>query len=112
MNTYADPAHKNSSKSIANTTSKKLSDNLANFHLVDNRPEAVTQRKLQEIAINSPQVRRLTSFHEQVNNSSRVKQSLQLQAVAADYAAQQQLPIQRKANINGPVAYKKDRKMR
>jgi len=52
---------------------------------VDNRPEAVAQRKFQEITNNSPQA----------------KQLAQLQAVTDNYSAQQQQPIQKKENNTG-----------
>jgi hypothetical protein len=52
------------------------------FQFIDNRPEAVAQRKLQEMANNSPQA----------------KQAAQFQAMADDHSAQQHNPIQKKAN--------------
>ncbi|HWZ23510.1 MAG TPA: hypothetical protein VNW06_12695, partial [Cytophagaceae bacterium] len=49
MNTHVDKIQENKSKSVANEVSqRKLVQN--NFQFVDNRPEAIAQRKLQEIA--------------------------------------------------------------
>jgi hypothetical protein len=48
MNTYADKTQENKSQSVANELSQKQSSK-ATFQFVDNRPEAVAQRKLQEL---------------------------------------------------------------
>ena len=52
------------------------------LQFIDNRPETDAQRKLQEM----------------VNNSQQVKQANQLQAIADNYSAKQQQPIQRREN--------------
>jgi len=82
MNTHADKTQGNKSQSVANSVSQKKQKKNAGestFLFVDNRPEAVAQRKLQEMANNSPQA----------------KQAAQLQAMADNYSARQQWPIQR-----------------
>lgn len=84
MNTHADKTQENKSQSFANAVSPKRSGK-STFQFVDNRPEAIAQRKLQEMANNSPQV----------------KQAAQLQAMADNHSAQQQQPIQKKENNTG-----------
>lgn len=63
----------NKSQSVANAVSQKKSEAESTFQFVDNRPEAVVQRKLQEMASNSPQVKQLRAFQEMANNSPQVK---------------------------------------
>ena len=57
----------------------------SNFQDVDNRPEAIAQRKLQDLANNSPQAR----------------QAAQLQAMADIHSTQQPQPILKKENNTG-----------
>ncbi|WP_197714561.1 eCIS core domain-containing protein [Nitrosomonas supralitoralis] len=85
MNTHADKAQENKGQSVANELSQKQSGSESSFKFVDNRPEAIAQRKLQEMA----------------NSSRQAKQAAQLQAIAASYSAQRQQPIQKKENNTG-----------
>jgi len=101
MNTHADKTKENKSQSVANAFSQKSSGE-STFQFVDNRPEAVAQRKLQEMANNSPQAMRMRAFQEMANNSRQAKKAAQLQAMADKYAAQQQQPIQKKNNTGLP----------
>lgn len=82
MNTHADKTQENKTQSVSNEVSQKQSGSKFAFQFVDNRPVGIAQRKLQEMLINSPQA----------------KQTTQLQAVADNYSAQQQKPIQKKKN--------------
>jgi len=50
MNTHADKAQENKSQAIANGLSEKQSNNESTFQFVNNRPEAIAQRKLKEMA--------------------------------------------------------------
>ena len=75
----------NKNQSVANALSQKQSNGDSTFQFVDNRPEVIAQSKLQETA----------------NNSPRVKQVAQLKAMADNYSAQQQQPIQKKENNTG-----------
>lgn len=77
---------------------QKQSGNTSALQFEDNRPEAVAQRQLQELANNSPQVSQLKTFQDQADNSPQVKQSAQLQAMANNYTTQQNQPIQKKAS--------------
>jgi hypothetical protein len=85
MNTHADTTQDNKSQSVANDFSEKQISCESTFQFVDNRPEAVAQRKIQEIAINSPQV----------------KKAAQLQRMADYHSDQQPKPIQKKENNTG-----------
>ena len=84
MQIRADKNQKNKSQSVSTVDSQMQSGSKSTFQFEYNRPETIAQRKLQELAINSPQV----------------KQAAQLQAMANKYSAQQQ-PIQKKENNTG-----------
>ena len=89
MNTHADK--KNKSKSVTSAFSQKQSGSESTLQFVDNRPEAVAQLKLQEMA----------------NNSQQVSQQGAFQEIADNHTAQQQEPIQKKENNTGlPVNLK------
>ena len=85
MNIHADKTQENKNQAIANAVSQKQVGSESTFQFVDNRPEAVAPRKLQELANNSPQT----------------KQAVQLQAMADNYSARQQQSIQKKENNTG-----------
>lgn len=85
MNTHANKTQENKSQSVENKDSQKQKNGRNTFQFVDNRPQAIVQRKLQELADNSPQVKRAT----------------QLQALADSNSTQQQQPIQKKVNNTG-----------
>lgn len=85
MNTHADKKQENKRQSVANAVSQKQRGSESTFQFVDNRPEAVAQRNLQELANNSPQA----------------KQAAQSQAMADNYSTQQEKPIQKKENNTG-----------
>ena len=53
MNTHADKTQENKSQSVSNVESQMQSGGESTFKFVDNRPEAIAQRKLQEMANNS-----------------------------------------------------------
>ncbi len=81
MQTHADKNQENQSRAVANTVPQKKNDGKPTYQFVDNRPEAVAHRRLQEMANNSPQG----------------KQAAQLQAMADNHSSQQQ-HIQKKEN--------------
>jgi hypothetical protein len=68
MNTHADKTQKNKSYSVANAFTQKQSGGKSTFQFVDNRPETIAQRKLQEMANNSRQSMQLKSFQKKANN--------------------------------------------
>lgn len=85
MNTHAGKTQENKIQSASAANSQKQSGGEPTFQFVDNRPETIAQRKLQEMANNSPQA----------------KQAAQLQTMADSYSDQHQHPIQRKENNTG-----------
>lgn len=85
MNTHADKAQEKKSQSVTSVVSKKQSGRESTFQFVDNFHEAIVQRKLQELAINSPQA----------------KQAAQLQVIANHHSIQQQHPVQKRVNNTG-----------
>jgi hypothetical protein len=101
MKTHADNTQENKSQSVSNVKSKLQSGGKSTFQFVDNRPEAVAQRKLQKMANNSPKILKLKAFQEMANNSPQVKQMAQLQEMANNHSAQQRQPIQKKENNTG-----------
>jgi len=82
MNAHTDKTQRNKSQSVANEVPHKQSGRNSTS-LVNNRPEAIAQRKLQETAKNSTQA-------NQVNH---------LQSMANNYSSQQHQPIQKKASL-------------
>ncbi|MGK0327144.1 hypothetical protein [Polaribacter sp.] len=82
MNTHADKTQENKTQSVSALDSQMQSDGESTFQFVDNRPEAVAQLKLQEMANNSSQVKQLEAFQEMANNSPQANQAAQLQAMA------------------------------
>ena len=85
MNTHADKTQENKSQAVSTMDSQMQSGGESTFQFVDNRPEAIAQRKLQEMANNSPQAR----------------QTAQLQSIADYRSAQQLQPNQKKENNTG-----------
>jgi len=101
MNTHADQTQENKSQAVSAVDSQMQSGGESTFQFVDNRPEAVAQRKLQEMANNSSQVSQLRAFQDMANNSPQAKQAIQLQSVADNHSVQQEQPIQKKENNTG-----------
>jgi len=85
MITHADKTQENKSQSVASAVTQRQSSSASIFQFVDNRPEAIAQRKLQEM----------------VNNHPKAKQATQLQAMANSYSSRQQKTIQKKENNTG-----------
>ena len=91
MNTHADASQTNQSKAVANNLSEKTGSSESLFQFADNRPEAVAQRKLQEMIKNSPRVAQLSALHERANNSPQAKQAAQWQAMADAHSTAQRI---------------------
>ncbi|MDC3285101.1 hypothetical protein OAU94_01515 [Flavobacteriaceae bacterium] len=98
MNTHADKTQENKSQSVANTVSQKQSNGKSTFQFVDNRPDAVAQLKLQEVANNSPQVKQLKALQNLANSNQENSQVTQLKSISSE------MPIQM---INWPWSKKK-----
>ena len=69
MNTHADKTQENKSQSVANETSQKLNGSELTFQFVDNRPQAIAQRMLQNMVDNSPRAKRAANFLAIANNN-------------------------------------------
>lgn len=99
MNTYADKTQENKSNSV-NNLSKQQSKSESAFQFVDNRPEAIAQRKLQEIANNSPQVKQLKVIQDMANNyasqTTQRKENLEEETLQGKFET-----IQKKENKTG-----------
>jgi len=89
MNTHADKTQENKRQTFANTTSQKQSGGESTLQFLDNRPETVAQRKLQEMANNSPQVKQFKILQNMFNNIKKTD------------------PIQRQLTYEGEMAYLK-----
>lgn len=85
MNGYVNKSKENKSQIATPEVQQIQSEGESTFQFVDNRPEALTQMKLQASADKSRQVNKIN----------------QLKAMAANYSAQQRAPIQRKENKTG-----------
>ena len=75
MYKHADKSQEKKKQSIANTIQKKRKTG-ATFQFVDNRPEAVAQRKLQDMANNSPRVAQLKVFPKMTDENKNVIQAM------------------------------------
>ncbi|MEH6348319.1 MAG: hypothetical protein V7785_24695 [Bermanella sp.] len=68
----------NKSRAVANSVGQKRSSVKQGFGFVDNRPEAIAQRKRQELAHNSSQVKQLRSFKKNRSTGLNRKDAVQL----------------------------------
>ena len=98
MNTHADKTQDNKSQSVANEVTQKQTSGESTFQFMDNRPEAIVQRKQQEMANNSPQTKKAIQLQVMANNHS--SQTIQSQAgLEEDEILQKKSqPIQKKEN--------------
>jgi hypothetical protein len=72
-------AQRNKSQSVANAVAQKQGGGVSTFQLADNRPEAVAQRELQEMANNNTRAMKLSPFQGKVNfKDSQSATTLQL----------------------------------
>lgn len=86
MNTYAEKKQENNKQSVASIVSQTQSNGKTSFQFVDNRPQSIQMKRLQEVT----------------NNSAQAKRSDQLQAMADNYSKNQKQAIQRKLIIQDP----------
>ena len=73
MHTPSDKSQQPQSQAIANELSEKKGTGEAIKQFVDNRPEAIAQRKLQEMANNSEQVKQLKAVQRMIDHSQKGK---------------------------------------
>lgn len=77
MHYHADKSQVNKSQSVANKISQNQNSGESVFRFVDNRPETIAQRKLQEFANNSPQAKQVAQLQSMADNSSSQQEPLQ-----------------------------------
>ena len=70
MNTNADKLTENKSLPVASSLPKQQSNDKSAFQFVDNRPEAIAQRKLQETINNRPRVQQLKTYQAMTDQRS------------------------------------------
>lgn len=95
MYEQVEKSKENKSKSIANSVDLKKSKGKQGFGFVDNRPEAVAQRKLKEAAGNIPQSIQiqLKSFPNITNNNPKATQTI--------LPSRDRTPVQRRFKVGG-----------
>jgi len=101
MHAHANKTQENKSQSVSVASIQMHNGSESAFQFVDNRPEAIAQRKLQEMANNSPRTMQLRAYREMVNKSPQTKHTSQLQTMADNQSAQHKQPIQKKENNTG-----------
>ena len=88
MSTLADKIPKNNNQSVASENSQKQEGGDFSFQFLDNRPEAIAQRKLLEIANKSQQISQKKPFQGMVDNRPQANKAIQLQAITDNYSGQ------------------------
>jgi hypothetical protein len=94
----------NRSRAVTNSVAQKKSNVRQGFGFVDNRPETIAQKKLQEKADSSPHVKQLRAFQEMANNhSTQQKQAIQKKGNNVAGRSSSSV-VQRVISIGGKVA--------
>lgn len=75
MNTHIEKSPDTKSNLFGEEVSKPLGAGESAVPFEDNRPEAIAQRKRQDMANNSPQVKQLQTLQTNIDNSPRVQQN-------------------------------------
>lgn len=100
MNEYVDNSSEKKGKTVANNLSKRQHNVEPALALDHNRPNAVAQRKLQEVINNSPQVNQLRSYQAMADNHV-VKTMQRKDILEEDTLQEKPEPIQKKENNTG-----------
>lgn len=95
MKTHADKTGDNKSQAVANSLPKTESKGESALQFTDNRPETVAQRKLQEMANNSPAVMQLKAVQQMADHFLQGQQVHQLLQSAT-------LPVVQRVTKKGP----------
>ncbi|CAI8282611.1 MAG: Uncharacterised protein [Bacteroidetes bacterium MED-G17] len=101
MNTHADKTQENKNQAVSAAGSQMQNGSDSTFQFESNRPEAVAQRKLQEMANNNPRAMQLQAVQNMAINSPQAQQAKQLQSIADNHDTEQQQLIQKKENNTG-----------
>jgi hypothetical protein len=97
MNTHADKGQENKSQAVSNGLTQKEGSKDSAYQFADNRPEAIAQRMMQDMANSSSQVSQLRVFQEMADKSPQVKKADQ-QAIQKKGSN----PGQQKTDNNSP----------
>lgn len=100
MTTHADKTQNTKSQQTSNVSAKSQGVQELGLQLVDKGRETTAQRKLQEMANQSPQVKQLRVFQEIANNHPKENNAVQFQEIADNYSSQKS-PFQKKENNTG-----------
>jgi hypothetical protein len=73
MTKYADKSQENVNQPAANAQ-KQTGEAVPTFPMVDNRAQAIAQRKLQALALNSPKAKQHQALQKMTDNSQKTKQ--------------------------------------
>ncbi len=76
------PKKENKSRAAANSVAQKKNNKGQGIGFVDNRPEAVAQRKLQAVANHSPHAMQVKGIQDMANNSPKSEQAAKLHGFA------------------------------
>jgi hypothetical protein len=85
LNTHAENEQEHKNQSVVAKTSQVQRGEKCTFQLADNRPRVVAQKKLQEMAHNSPQVAQLRAFQDIALQQSQSRQTSQLKTKDEQY---------------------------
>lgn len=76
MNIHVDKTENNKSHAVANAVSQKQNGGESSFQFADNRPEAIAQRKLQEMANNTQKAKETTQLQSMADNFGQINNSI------------------------------------
>jgi hypothetical protein len=74
MKTHSYKSEENKSRAVANEETQTKSGGTSSFQFVDNRPEAIAQRKMQAMVNNSPRTMQMKANKEMVHSSLMLKE--------------------------------------
>ncbi|MBL0701866.1 MAG: hypothetical protein JJV91_00085 [Desulfosarcina sp.] len=103
MYEQAEKTKENRGRAVANSVTQKNKGAQQGVGVVDNRPEAIVQRKLQEMANNSSEAKQTAQFqamcdNDFVGNRPEAVQQMQLKAITQNTAGLGAAPVQLKPN--------------
>lgn len=101
MNGYAKKSKKDKNQIVSPGVQQIQGEGESTYQFVDNRPEADTQRKLQDKANNSQQVSQLKALEQMARHSPQVKQTTNSETDTKSDFIQEEQPIQKEKNKTG-----------
>ena len=104
MKTRADKTQGHQSKAVAHGGAPKQRRNASDFQFIDNRPEAAAQRRLQEMADNSPQVKQLKALQALMNRGTQQSRAQSPDAKQGSGSKGAE-PLQRMISVNDTDLY-------